>query len=306
MPIIITSGIGKSLKTTLESIMTDPADSGKADLIYPKWMKVKTMSDNFEIDQEVGDELLLQEKAEGAPAAVGSIQEGYEKRYISRTMARHIHIAEEAIEDSKYDKYINAAKRLARNAYKTQDIDATNVLIRSTNSSYVGGDGVVLGSASHTLPYGGTWSNIADVYQTPSRAALIAAITKTGKYPGTSGNTEGFMIKKIVGPLAQWAVWEGILKSGAVPESNNNELNVVGPKGSMGGIEYVPVKYLDAATTTLWGAITDADDGIQWRNRKPVTSRSWVDNDADVMKYGVRYRATNGWSSARGWYQGNT
>jgi hypothetical protein len=301
MSIITTSTTYKGLKAILDNLITDPNASGKSDLIYPKWMKVKTMSDNYEIDQEVADELLLQEKAEGAPASVGSIQEGFEKRYIARTMARHLHIAEEAIDDQKYDKYIDASKRLLRNAYKTQDIDATNVLIRSTNSSYVGGDGVCLGSSSHTLPYGGTWSNIADVYQTPSRAALIAAVTKTAKYPGLNGQIEGNEIKTIVHPVAQWATWEGILGSDKVPESNANEINVIKKKS----FEHVGVKYLDASSTTLWGAVTDADNGLQWRNRQKVTSRTWVDNDADVMKYGVRYRATNGWSNARGWYQGN-
>jgi hypothetical protein len=74
----------------------------------------------------------------------------------------------------------------------------------------------------------------------------------------------------------------------------------------MGGIEVVPVKYIDAASTTIWGCITDADNGLQWRNRRKVKSRTWVDNDAEVMKYGVSYRATKGWSDARGWYQGNT
>lgn len=306
MAIIITSNVYKSLKAILDNILTDPVDSGKGDLIYPKYMEIKSMSDNYEIDQEVAGTLLLQEKAEGAVATVGSIQEGYEKRYIARTYALHLHIAEEAIEDTKYDKYINAAKRLTRSAYKTQDYDATNVIIRSTSSSYTGGDGVALASASHTLPYGGTWSNIADTYQTPSRAALIAAITKVGKYPSQNGLTEGYEVKKIVCPLAQWAVWEGIVKSAQVPESNANELNVVGPKGSQSGIEVVPIKYLDAATTTEWGIITSAENGLQWRNRRKLRSRTWVDNDAEVMKYGVSYRSTNGWSDARGWYQGNT
>ena len=306
MAIIITSNVYKSLKTILDNVITDPVDSGKSDLIYPKWMDVKSMADNYVIDQEVAGSLLLQQKAEGANAEVGSIQEGYEKRYIARTYALHLHIAEESLEDSKYEQYINAAKRLTRSGYKTQDFDATNVIIRSTSSTYTGGDGVSLGSASHTLPYGGTWSNIADTYQTPSRAVLIGAITKVGKYPSQNGLTEGYMIKKIVCPLAQWAVWEGILKSTQVPESNANELNVVGPKGSMAGIEVVPIKYLDASSTTIWGAVTDADNGLQWRNRRKMRSRTWVDNDAEVMKYGVSYRSDRGWSDARGWYQGNT
>lgn len=305
MAIITTTNVYKSLKAILDNVITDPVDSGKSDLIYPKFMEVKSMSDNWEVDQEVAGTLLLREKAEGANAEVGSIQEGYEKRYVARTWALHLHIAEEALEDTKYDKYIGAAKRLTRSGYKTQDLDATNLLIRATNTSYVGGDGVPLASASHTLPYGGVWSNVADVYQTPSRAALIAAITKAGKYPSPNGMTEGYQIKKLVVPLAQWATWEGIVKSRLVPESNNNEINVVGPGGSMGGIEVIPNKYLDQASTTFWGAITDADNGLQWRNRRKMRSRTWVDNDAEVMKYGVSYRADKGWSDARGWYQGN-
>lgn len=306
MAIIVSSNVYKSLKAILDNIITDPTDSGKASQIFPKYMDVKSMSDAYEIDQEVAGTLLLQEKAEGANAEVGSIQEGYETRYIARTYALHLHVAEEALEDTKYDKYIAAASRLTRSAYKTQDIDATNTLIRSTSSSYTGGDGVALGSASHTLAYGGTWSNVADTYSTPSRAALIAAITKVGKYVSQNGITEGYEVKKIVCPLAQWASWEGILKSSGVPESNNNELNVVGPKGSHSGIEVVPVKYWDAASTTAWGIVTDADNGLQWRNKRKVRSRTWVDNDAEVMKYGVSYRATRGWSDARTWYQGNT
>lgn len=305
MSIIQTSHVYRSLKPVLDNLIDDPADSGKADLIYPKWMKVKNMTDNYEIDAEMAGTLLLQEKAEGANAQVGSLQEGPETRYIARTYALHLHVAEEAIEDSKLDKYIAASRRLLRSAYKTQEYDAVNVLIRATNTAYVGGDGVPLASANHPLPYGGTWSNIADAYATPSRAALIAAITKIGKYPSSNGMVEGYGIKAIVAPLAQWATWEGIVKSTNVPENANNELNVVGPRGSMGGIKVIPIKYWDAASTTAWGIITDADDGLQWRNRRKVRSRTWVNNDADVMKYGVSYRSAKGWSNARGWYQGN-
>ena len=306
MAIITTSNVYKSLKAILDNIITDPVESGQKKLIYPKWMEVKSMSDNYEIDQEIGGTQLLQEKAEGQVATVGLVQEGFETRYIARTYALHLHVAEEALEDTKYEKYINAAKRLTFSAYKTQDIDASNVVIRSTNSTYTGGDGVVLGSSAHTLPFGGTWSNIADTYQTPSRAALIAAITKVGKYPSQNTITEGYMVEKIVCPLAQWAVWEGIVNSTLVPESNANEMNVVGPRGSQGGIEVVPIKYLDAASTTLWGCITDVKNGLQWRNRRKTKSRTWVDNDAEVMKYGLSYRSARGWSDARGWYQGNT
>jgi len=303
MSIITTSVTFKSLKATLDNILTDPVESPEKELIYPKYMEVKSMSDNWEEDAEVAGTLLFKEKAEGANAEVGTIQEGGSKRYTARTMALHLHIAEEALEDSKFDRYIMAAKRLVKSGYKTQDLDATNVLIRSTNATYTGGtDGVILASASHTLPYGGTWSNIADVYQTPSMAALIAAITKVGKYPSPNGLTEGQMVKKIVCPLAQWAVWETILGSTQAPGGNLNDKNVLKGKG----IEVIPIKYWDASSTTAWGVITDADDGLQWRNRRKLKRRTWVDNDAEVMKFGVSYREAHGWTNARCWYQGNT
>jgi hypothetical protein len=301
MSIITTSTIYRSLKATLDSIITDPLNNPSKDLDYTKYLDVKNMSDAYEDDAEVASDLLLAEKVEGANATVGSIQEGYVTRYIARTYARHLHIAEESIEDSRYDKYIAAAKRLVKAAYKTQEIDAANILNRATNSSYLGGDSVCLGSASHTLAYGGTWSNIASVYQTPSRAALITAISAIGKYPNQSGQIEGHRAKKIVCPFEQWAVWEGIVGSQLVPETNNNEINVVKKMG----IEVVPVKYFNASTTA-WGIVTDADNGLQWRNRRKMKSRTWVDNDSEVMRYGISYRSAKGWSDARGWYQGNT
>jgi hypothetical protein len=302
MAIITTSQVFRSLKQTLDEILTDPTEDPKRDLIYPMYMEVKTMSDNYVDDAEIAGTLLLQDKPEGQNAAVGTIQEGGTKRYTARTQALHLHIAEEAIEDSKYDKYINAAARLVKSAYKTQDIDATNVLVRSTNATFPGGlDNLTLGNSAHTLPYGGTWSNIADVYQTPSRAAVIAATTKIRKYPSQNGIVEGFTPKKIVCPMAQWAVWEGILGSQLVPESNNNEINVVKTLG----LKVVPVKYWDAASTTAWGIVTDSDGGLQWRNRRPLKRRTWVDNDAEVMKFGVSYREAHGWSDPRGWFQGN-
>ena len=303
MPIVTTSNVFRNLKKTLDNICTDPLDNPEKDLLYPKYMEVKSMSDNYEDDAEIAGTLLFAEKAEGQAAGVGNIQEGGLKRYVSRTMAQHLHIAEEALEDSKYEKYIQASARLVKSGYKTQDVDAANVINRSTNTAYTGGlDAVILGSASHTLPYGGTWSNIATTYSTPSRAALIGANTAIRKYVSQNGLVEGYMPKTIVCPVAQWAAWRWIVGSTLVPESNNNEINVAKELG----MEVVAVKYLDASSVTQWGIVTDAENGLQWRNRRKLRKRTWVDNDAEVMKFGVSYREAHGWSDPRSWYQGNT
>src|SRR5689334_4682382 len=96
------------------------------------------------------------------------------------------------------------------------------------NTSFVGGDGLPLASASHTLPQGGTFSNTLAVPQSPSVAAVIVATTQAKKLPGHDGITEGYEPKCIGCPVDQWAAWSVILNSTHKPEPGEfNATNVV-------------------------------------------------------------------------------
>lgn len=300
MSLITTATTFRNLKATLDTIVTDKNDGLEAKAVWKKYLIEKTMADNYEDDAEVGGPGLLTEKPEGQDAATGSINDGFVTRYIARTFAMRALASEEALEDGKYEDYINLAKRLKRSAFKTIEIDAANLLNRAANSAYIGGDGVSLANSAHTIPGGGTFSNTLSTPFSPSRAALIVVTTNLAQLPGHDGVTEGYMPEKIVCPQGQWAVWEGIVGSTLVPESNNNEINVF--KGM--GLEVVPVKYWTASTTN-WAVLSDADNGLQWRWRRKMKSRTWVDNDAYVMKYGISYRSSRGWSDARAFYFSN-
>lgn len=298
MSAIFTGTIAHALKETLEEIIDDDLDGAESDLVYPKWCDTGTMSDNYEDDLEMGGPGLAAETAEGTSIPAGTVMEGVVTRYISRKFALKLIVTEEAIEDNKYPKVIDAARRLKRAMYKTCDIDITNMLVRATNASYLGGDGVSLASASHTLPTGGTYSNTMAVPMSPSRIALITATSAIRKLPGHDGVTEGYEPKKVVYPTEQWGVWDGILGSSFAPEVGQfNEINVVSTDRL--GVTGVPVKYW-TNTTTNWAIKTDVENGVNMRYRRRPRSRTWVDNDQEVMNYGISARWARGWSDPRG------
>ncbi|MDX2253287.1 MAG: hypothetical protein NW202_13460 [Nitrospira sp.] len=296
MSTVLTGTIAHALKETLDEIIDDDTDGVESKAVFTKWCKIKSMEDNYEDDLETGGPGLASEKAESASLATGTIRQGYLTRYLARTFGLKLIISQEALEDRKYPKVINAARRLKRAMWKTADIDATNMLVRMFNSAYVGGDGLCLGNASHTLPNLGTFSNIMGTPLSPSRTAVIQARTAVGRMPGHDGVTEGYELETVVCPLDQWAVWDGLINSTKAPEAGQfNEINVVNRLG----LKVVPIKYW-SNTTTNWAVITDAENGPQFRWRVRPESSSWYENNNTVMMYGTRARWSRGWSDPRG------
>lgn len=298
---IFSSTIFNSFKETLDSIVDDRLGENESALVCKKWMKVGSMDEAYVDDLEMGGPGLAAETDEGEEITVGTIREGFLKRYTPRKFALKLIVTDEAMEDNKYPETLRLAKRLDRAIYKTFDIDMTNILIRAQNATYVGGDGVPLASASHTLPSGGTFSNTLSVPMAPSRIALQTVRSLVMKLPGHDGVTEGYDLKKVVFPTEQWAVWKGILGSEKAPEPGNfAEINAVYDLD----ITPVAVKYWNN-TTTNWGVITDVDNGVQAKWRRKPKSNSWVENDNETMKYSVSARWASGWSDARGFFFSN-
>lgn len=292
---VFNSTVANGVKKTLDVIVTDANDTYMKAAVFPKFFKEESMPDYYVDDLEVGGPGLASEKDEGAPIAVGDIQEGYLTRYLARTFGLKIQVSEEAIEDSKYPKIIDAGKRLARAIHKTQEFDGANLLARAFNSSYTGGDGQPLVSTSHTLPSGGVFSNQMATPMSASRAALIQLVTQARKLPGHDGLVEGYNLKRILCPVDQWAVWEGVVGSGKVPESNNNEINVINTQIKP---TIVANQYWDT-TTTQYIVQTDCDNGLVWKWRRRPKSRSWVDYDNHIINHSNSYRSTRGWSDPR-------
>lgn len=298
---LTTSTAFRTLKATLEAIVTDKTDGIEDNLVCTKIFATSTMSDNYEDDLENGGPGLATEKAEGQQLDEMSLYEGAITRYISRKFGLIMPMTEELDEDGKYNsKYLNLPKRGKRAVYKTLEIDCANVINRATSSSYVGGDGVSLASSSHTIPGGGTFSNTLSTPFSPSRAALIVVRNNLKKLPGHDGVVEGYSIKKVVFPPDQWGAWMGILGSDKVPESPNNETNVVMDLK----IQPVECQYLTSASN--WSVITDAPDGLKLKWRRKPKARMWYDEATEIIKHGISARWARGWTDGgRGFYFSN-
>lgn len=293
---IFTSTAALALKETLEAVDTDEHGSEGSKAVFPKWMTVKSMADNYIEYYEVAGSGLAGEKPEGESIPVGTIYEGPLTRFNARTYGQRMIVSDEALEDLKYDKVIMAAKRNNRSLWKLADFDATLVLVRATSSSYVGGDGQPLASTAHTLPGGGTYSNMLATAMSPSKASLVIANAQLMQQVGHDGLIDGVEAKKAVFPVQQWGMWREVLGSTNDPTPGAfNAINVINRDMN---ITPVPVKYW-TNTSTNWALITDADLGLMWFWRRKPKSNTWVTEDKTMMNYAITARWTRGWVNPR-------
>lgn len=297
MSTIFTSTVALNLKETLEEIITDQLDGVEADLDYTKWMKNRPMSDNFEDDQEYSGGGLMAETPEGTEIPALSLTEGYTKRYTARKFTARYIVTEEAMDDSKYPKVIQAVKRLKRAGFKTKDIDATNVLVRATNSSFPGPDGVALASSSHPLATGGSFSNTLATPMAPSTTSWNNAIAQLDQMVDHDGLIEGYKAVAVLHPVQQRGLWTVLLNSTMDPEFGNfAAVNVI--KKYDNDVKRVQLKYW-TNTTTNWAIQTDCDNGFQFRDRKKFTSKTWIEYNQELMNYSLSGRWDVGFSDPR-------
>lgn len=293
---ISTAVVAATLKPVLGAVIDDSMDG-----LTPKVMKAtfdeRTMKDAYEDDQEYGGPGLAAEKSEGASMQLGGIRAGASTRYWARTFALRMNITKEALEDTKYESQaVMLAKRLKRAMVKTMEYDAALVFARATSSSYVGGDGVALASASHTIPYGGTFSNLAATAVSPSEPALIIARAAIRAYPGHDGLRDGTMMaKKVVCPIEQEGEWEKILKSKMAPAAG--EFNAINVANRM-DLELVVNPYW-TSTTTNWCLITDCDNGLSFRVRRKPEANTWPEPGETIVAHSITARWARGWSDPR-------
>jgi hypothetical protein len=298
MSYVFQSTIARSLKKTLNKIIDDKLDGYKAAALMPKWMDEGTMEDAYVDDLEMGGPGLMTEKLEGQDVPMGTIAEGAMTRYLARTYALGLAVTEEALEDGKYDEVIRAAVRLKRAGWVTVDVDSTQVLVRMFSTSYPTGDGVALASASHTLPTGGTWSNLMSVAMSPSRAAMQIAATQINKFPGHDGIVGSSQYKPacVLCPVDQQWAWKIVLGSGHAPEPG--EFNAINPVNTEMKLDLYPNVFWNN-TTTNWAVKTDADNGFRWLWRRKFRSKTWVNNEQGIMKYSNDARWSRGVSDPR-------
>jgi hypothetical protein len=295
---LTTGQIYRLLEPTLRKVVTDTMDGIQSKVKFTDWCNVEDMDKAYVDDTEIAGPGLASQKPEGTEIALGQVRQGFMKRYMAETYALKLNVTKEAQEDNKYKEAVPLARMLKKSIWETADVFATLMLIRAENTGYLGGDGVPLASASHTLPHGGTFSNLMATPFSPSNPALMLARAAIATLPGLNGIRQPLKAEKVLFPIEQESIWDILLGSAKSPEAGQfNAINIAYKMS----LTPVPIHHW-TNTTTNWGLTTDAENGLNFFWRVRPESTTWMDNDYTTIKFGIRARWAAGWTNARGYY----
>ena len=265
---------------------------------WPQIFSAETSRKNFEEDISISGLGLAVQKAEGGAVQYDTMQQGFKDRYTHAVYSLGFMITKELVDDDLYDVVgKKRAEALAFSMRQTKDINGANILNRFTNGSYVYGDGVALGSASHPNVAGGTWSNMPSVAVDLSEAALEQAVIDIGNYTNDRGMRIQVKAQKLIVPINLQFDAERIMKTEYELDSANHNVNVVRSRFPMGVDVNNYLTDVDA-----WFIKTDVSDGAKMFQRSPMVFKMEDDFDTDNAKFKASERYSFGVSDKRSIY----
>jgi hypothetical protein len=261
--------------------------------------ETETSERSFEEETKLSGFSAAPVKAEGSAIAYDNAQEAWTARYNHETIALGFSITEEAVEDNLYDSLSKRyTKALARAMAYTKQVKAASVLNNGFSSSYTGGDGQPLFSASHPLVSGGTNSNrltASDLNETSLEAAVIQIAGWTDE--------RGLLIAakpgKLIVPPALMFTAKRLLDTELRVATADNDINALKAMGSIPG-GYTVNHYL--TDTNAWFLTTDVPNGMKHFVRTPLQNSMDGDFDTGNVRYKSRERYSFGWSDPLGMF----
>ncbi len=166
-------------------------------------------------------------KREGSATTYASNAQVYVARYTHVAYSLGFIVTFEERINNLYPKLAaNRSKALGFSMRQTKENVGANVYNRCTNGSYLGGDGVVLLSASHPSA-AGNWSNILAPAADISEAALEDLIIQIMGATNHDGLKIALMAQSLHVPRQLWFEANRILKSTLQVNTGDNNINVL-------------------------------------------------------------------------------
>ena len=262
--------------------------------------ETETSERSFEEETKLSGFSAAPVKNEGSAIAYDNAQEAWTTRYTHETIALGFSITEEAIEDNLYDSLsARYTKSLARAMAYTKQVKAAAVLNNGFSSSYPGGDGVALFSASHPLISGGTNSNIPSTAADLNETSLENAVIQIAGWTDERGLLIAAKPKKLVVPTALQFVATRLLETELRVGTNDNDINALKNNGSVA--EGYTVNHF-LTDTNAWFLTTDVPNGLKHFVRTPLQNSMDGDFDTGNVRYKARERYSFGWSDPLGMF----
>lgn len=238
-------------------------------------------------------------KTEGGPIQYDSERQAFTTRYTHAEYALGFIITQIIMEDDQYDVVgQKKAQGLAYSIRQTKEVLGANVYNRAFSSSYTGGDGQPLLSASHPNLAGGTYANKIGTAADLSEAALEQAVIDIAGYTNDRGLRIKVLPRSLIIPYNVMFEAQRILKSVGRVDTPNNDINAL---NSMGMFKDVIVNHY-LTDTDAWFIRTDVQNGMKYFNRRADAFDMDNDFDTSNAKFKASFRASWGWSDPKGLY----
>lgn len=266
---------------------------------YSKLFETQKSTKAFEEDVGVSSFGLAVQKSEGSPISYDSERQGFVTRYQHAVYALGFVITREMMEDDQYDVIgKRKAEGLAFSMRQTKEVLGANVYNRAFSSSYVGGDGVALLSASHPNIKGGTWSNLIGTAADLSEASLEQACIDIAGFTNDAGLLIAVRPESLIIPRQLIFEAKRILDTDLRVGTNNNDLNAIKTLGSIPTI--ITNHFL--TDTDAWFVRTNVQNGMKYMERR--SDEFDMDNDWDTenAKFKATARYSFGWTDPRALY----
>jgi hypothetical protein len=237
------------------------------------------------------------ELPEGTPVTYQAGGQLYMARYNYKVYGLAFALTKVLVEDGDHVRIGQTfARHLAKSMSETKETLGANVLNRSFNSSYAGGDGVALVSASHPTAIG-TSSNRLATDANLSQSSLEQMLIQIRNATDSTGRKIRLNPTQIVTGPSNVFQAEVLLKSALRAGTANNDIN---PVKSMGMLDGGQANLSRITSTTAWWVQTDAPEGLKLAMRRKLEKSAEGDFESDSMRYKSTERYAFGYTDWRG------
>jgi hypothetical protein len=267
---------------------------------YTKIFDVRKSKKAYEKVLEATGFGLASVKGEGQSITYDSSGQGPATVFTHVTYGLGYIVTREAQEDNQYQEVAEAnAQALPWSMLVTKETVHANVLNRGFNTSYVGGDGKPLFSATHPTA-NGTQSNLLTAADL-SEAAIEDAVTNITNARNSAGLPVALKPVRLLVSTADLFNATRILKSDLRVSTPNNDVNAIKMLGVIP--EVVVNNYFD--DTDAWFIQTNAPAGLISYQRRDLDLEDDTDFDTENRKHKATERYSAGWGDWRAAF-GNT
>jgi hypothetical protein len=221
------------------------------------------------------------------------------QRYIYNVYGLAFALTKVLVEDGDHIRIGQVyAKHLAQSLIETKETLSANVLNRSFNSSYVGGDGVSLINTSHPI-VNGTFSNQLTTAANLSQTSLEQMLIQIRQAVDNNGKKIRLVPRQLVVAPGNIFQAEVLLKSVLRAGTTNNDIN---PVKSIGLLDEGAAVLSRLTNANSWWVQTDAPEGMKLLMRRALEKTMEGDFETDSMRYKATERYQVGWTDPRGMF----